>query len=559
MGIAQPLEKLNASMKGLARGDLHVRIPATDFKNEIGTMANAVRTFRSNEKTRRVEHLKLQRLSTKTQNILNSMSEAMFEMDIDGNVTSINAAASQLVGYPQDEFSGRNISEFVMQPPETDEQDQTGNILNDILNATEQGVTFNTTIQSHLCDIPVATSASWVHDEKGKTVGSLCIMRNISTYKMAEQEIMRFKRALDQSSDEYYMYWLDSFQIFFMNEAACHLTGWSIDDLPNKNLNDFHPNFDEEAFRARLDPLVRGEVDQVKYERKEPRTGKDVEVTMELVKATADTPAYVTSFVRDITERKAADRAKTEFISTVSHELRTPLTSIKGSLGILDSGVAGEMTPKSKSLVSLALKNSARLGKLINELLDFGKINAGKMEFNLVPVELGQLITESVSTNMGYAQGAGVNLIAGAAPLPIWVNADADRLMQIIANLISNAVKFSEKGADVRVDLTPQGEKVRISVADTGSGIPVSAQATLFDKFTQVDSSDRRAKGGTGLGLNLVMNMVKAHGSKIAFTSKVGKGTTFYFDLAIIDHETAHKGIAPPASDVDRKAARRYG
>jgi len=538
-GIAVPLRMLNSAMKKLAKGDLNVRIPATDYKNELGAMATAVRTFRENEKSRRVEHLELGRLNAKTRNILRSINEAIFEMDINGNVKSLNDAAQILVGGPQAELVGRNLNECIFATADPHGGMESGRLLATIMAATEQHRSFDATIRTERGDIPIACSATWLRDEADKIIGSLCMIRDVSNRKKAEEKILQFKRSLDQTADEVYMFWPGSYRLFYLNKTACNLTGWSIKGLGNKTVMDFNPSFDCAAFEEMVTPLVAGEVNQVIYERKEYRTGRDVEVTIEHVTPETGTPPYFVSFVRDITERKVADTAKREFISTVSHELRTPLTSIKGSLGIIQAGAVGDLNDKAAQLVSVALKNTNRLVKLINDILDIEKIAAGKMEFHLETVDLSRLMGEAISANTGYVQALGVKLRGEGLEQSVKVKGDADRLMQVMANLISNAAKFSNRGASVVVSLALKGHRVRVSVRDTGAGIPKEAQAKLFDKFTQVDSSDRRAKGGTGLGLNLVKAMVKAHGGAIALDSEVGKGTTFYFELALVTDEEA--------------------
>jgi PAS domain S-box-containing protein len=235
--------------------------------------------------------------------------------------------------------------------------------------------------------------------------------------------------------------------------------------------------------------------------------------------------------LEDISERKQVERMKNEFISTVSHELRTPLTSIMGSLGLLAGGVGGELSPQTRTLVDLASKNSERLVRLINDILDIEKIEAGHMQFDLRPYELQPLVEQALAVNRAYAEQLGVSLQL-LTPLPgAWVRVDADRLMQVMTNLIGNAAKFSPQGASVDLQITRHGESIRVSVSDRGPGIPESFQAKVFEKFSQADSSDTRPKGGTGLGLSISKAIMEAMGGSIGFDTEVGVGTTFRFDL----------------------------
>ncbi len=356
--------------------------------------------------------------------------------------------------------------------------------------------------------------------------------RDISDRLAAEKETRQFKKTLDLSQDEVYMFWPDSLKFIYQNQAARRLSGWTSTEYVQKTLMDNNENFDPDEFRKIAKPLIDGTEKQIIYE----KTGKNdrlIEVSLQLIRPTDDKPRFV-AITRDISERKAAEKAKAEFISTVSHELRTPLTSIKGALGIINTGAVGEMGDKLKSLVNIALTNSDRLVRLINDILDIEKFEAGKMEFRLEPMDMSRLIEESIAANEGYASTHKITFRPVGTDHAIMVNGDYGRLMQVMANLLSNAAKFSAEGAEIQVVAKAQDGKVRVSVIDTGSGIPTDAQVTIFDKFTQADSSDKRKRGGTGLGLSIVKMMVEAHGGKIDFVSKPGSGSTFFFDLDIL-------------------------
>ncbi|NQU58630.1 MAG: PAS domain S-box protein [Rhodospirillales bacterium] len=234
---------------------------------------------------------------------------------------------------------------------------------------------------------------------------------------------------------------------------------------------------------------------------------------------------------RDITERKEIDRAKSEFVSTVSHELRTPLTSIKGALGLIQSGVVGELPDKLKSMLSIAYSNSDRLVLLINDILDMEKISAGKMDFTMEPTNMVSLLEEAMEANRGYGVEHDVTFRCSFYDDNILVQGDKGRLMQVLSNLMSNAAKFSPDGERVELSVIRNGDTIRTAVKDNGTGIPENFRDRIFDKFTQADSSDTRQKGGTGLGLSITQAIVELHGGSIGFETETGKGSTFYFDL----------------------------
>ncbi len=239
----------------------------------------------------------------------------------------------------------------------------------------------------------------------------------------------------------------------------------------------------------------------------------------------------ITSIIRDITERKVIERRVSEFYSTVSHELRTPLTSIRGSLSLMDGGRAGELSPRAQQLVKVARSESERLIRLINDILDIKKIESGKLELRIEPIEVKELVNESIAGIYGFAEQANVRITPQVDALGI-LNCDKDRVEQVLANLISNAIKFSPPKGEivVRVSQNPNGNW-RFSVTDHGQGIAEEELHKLFGLFQQLDPSDSRRKGGTGLGLAICKALVEKHGGKIGVESKPGRGSIFWFEL----------------------------
>ncbi len=233
----------------------------------------------------------------------------------------------------------------------------------------------------------------------------------------------------------------------------------------------------------------------------------------------------------NITERKKVDQMKNEFISMVSHELRTPLTSIKGSLGLLNGGIAGELSTQAKTLIEIAYNNSERLVRLINDILDIEKIECGKMVFKLENLDLIPIIEQAVESNQGFANQYQVNLSFKKLESNIYVKVDSDRLFQVLTNLLSNAVKYSPSNDNVTIEIVHKEDKVSVLVSDKGPGIPEEFQSRIFGKFSQADSSATRKKGGTGLGLNISKAIIERFKGEIGFQTKTDQGTTFYFTL----------------------------
>lgn len=261
------------------------------------------------------------------------------------------------------------------------------------------------------------------------------------------------------------------------------------------------------------------------------KSGEEFPVALSLSSWKSGDETFFGGIVADITERQKVDRVKSDFISTVSHELRTPLTSILGSLGLVTGGTAGVLPPQAKSLVEIAHKNSERLVRLINDILDVEKIESGKMDFQLKPVRLMPVVAAAIESNRAYAEKFGVSLQLESGLPEAVVDADADRLTQVLTNLLSNGAKFSPKGQVVTVSVVRKGPSIRVSVADKGPGIPEEFRPNIFNKFAQADTSDTRQKGGTGLGLSISKALIERMGGRLGFETALNAGSTFFFDL----------------------------
>ena len=241
---------------------------------------------------------------------------------------------------------------------------------------------------------------------------------------------------------------------------------------------------------------------------------------------------FFSGIVRDITERKYVEKMKNEFISTVSHELRTPLTSIRGSLGLLLGGIVGKLPDQAMEMLRIAGNNTTRLLMLINDILDIQKIESGKMAFHNERFALMPFLEQAVQEHTAYGEQHHVRFVITQRVNSARLLADKARLMQVMGNLLSNAAKFSPEGEQVEIAVSRKNEDfLRIAVSDVGPGIPEDAMESLFEQFTQVDSSDTRKKGGTGLGLAITKAIVENLGGEISVDSDVGKGSTFYVDL----------------------------
>ena len=242
--------------------------------------------------------------------------------------------------------------------------------------------------------------------------------------------------------------------------------------------------------------------------------------------------ALVYGVVRDVDERKRVDQMREEFIS-VSHELRTPLTSIRGALGLLAGGVAGELPLQAQNLLDIAASNSERLVRLINDILDIEKVQSGTLKFRMEAMDLTSALEQALEVNAVYARYYDVALRLVRSEPGAFVLGDPDRIQQVLANLLSNAAKFSPRGATVEVEMVREADRVRISVSDQGPGIPEEFRSRVFERFAQAEDSTVRQERGTGLGLSISKAIVERHGGRIWFESEPGVRTTFSFDLPL--------------------------
>ena len=242
--------------------------------------------------------------------------------------------------------------------------------------------------------------------------------------------------------------------------------------------------------------------------------------------------AYGIASFQDITERKRLALLKDQFVSTVSHELRTPLTSIRGALGLILGNTVGEPPPKMLNMLQIANQNSQRLLRIVNDILDLQKIEANQLEYHFQTVDLAQLLQNAVIELDSYASAHQVSFHLSMTAAESTLTADPDRLMQVMANLLSNAAKFSPAHSSILLHLEqPKSDQLRLTVTDQGPGIPDSFKTRIFQPFSQSDAADNRARGGTGLGLTISKAIVEKHGGQIRYVSTVGEGSSFIVDL----------------------------
>ena len=242
-------------------------------------------------------------------------------------------------------------------------------------------------------------------------------------------------------------------------------------------------------------------------------------------------PGAAIVVMHDISEIRHASNMKSHFLATVSHELRTPLTAITGAVGLLRSGATDPRSAAGERLLGIAQENSQRLNELINDLLDMEKLEAGKVELHVEPLALRAAVVQAMESNRPYAERFQVHWYIPDGLSDLTVIADRRRLQQVLTNYLSNAAKFSHAGGAIRIAWQPQGDSVKVSVVDQGIGIAAEQQPLLFNKFSQLDTTDKRQRGGTGLGLAICKELIERMGGQVGVQSKVDRGSCFWFTL----------------------------
>ncbi len=386
-----------------------------------------------------------------------------------------------------------------------------------------------------------------VRDADGMVLRMIGATMDITDRKRAARDLARVhrQRNLVLNSAAEGIFGLDrDGTINLANAAGARMLGWEVADLLGRQSHFIvHPvaadgvscSRGECAIRATLSD--RGQVRRSDIFRRKDGSALPVEwTTNPMLDDDGRVIGSVITFC-DITERRAIERMKDEFVSTVSHELRTPLTSIRGALGLLATGRLGEFPEKAKRLLDIAVGNTDRLVKLINDILDIERMDSGKITISAHPTAVDRMIAEAVDGLRPLLERASLEVIVSAVPEII--SLDSHRILQTITNLLSNAIKFSPAGSTIRVSAERDHSGITFRVSDEGRGIPADKLDLIFERFQQVDASDSRDKGGSGLGLAICRSIVAQHGGEIRVESELGRGSTFTFNIPAPPPRTA--------------------
>ncbi len=472
-------------------------------------------------------------------NVLESAPDAMVLCNGSGSIVLVNRRTEEIFGYRREELLGRPFEALV---PEQFYELQA--VFRCGGSEFLPGPTPGASMEIFACrrdgtEFPVEITLSPMRS--GEETLMTAVIRDITERKRAEEALERLRRQneliLNAAGEGICGINLEGITTF-VNPAAARMLGWSPQEVVGRSLHEAvrHSWSDGSPcavggcsiLQAMREACVRQGSDEIFWRR--DGTFFPVEYVSTPLREKGQIVGAVIVF-RDITERRAIERMKDEFISVAGHELRTPLTSIRGALGLVASGKLGALPPKCQRMIDIAVTNTDRLVRLINDILDLERIEAGKILMSMQDCDAANLMSQAADVMQTMAEKAGVTL--KVQPRHVRLRADPDRIIQTLTNLLSNAIKFSPAGSTVRLSVSRDHSAVVFKVEDRGRGIPSDKLDKIFGRFEQVDASDSREKGGTGLGLAICRSIADQHGGRIWVESELGKGSTFFLALPV--------------------------
>ena len=463
----------------------------------------------------------------------------VFTCSMEGRLTSLNAFTAETLGYRAEALTGRSVAELLdaaglaafhdcMNTLDTKDEWQGALPLR-----RSDGVYRRIACRSRRMQLPGERPFVLIHGT------------DVTEQHEAEQALHMATRQreliLESVGDGIYGIDLEG-RLTFINQAGAHALGYTPEQLTGRDLHGVihHSHADGTPYSKATNPILQAlrrcesirMRDEVFW--RHDGTAFPVEYSANPLLEEGLISGMVVAF-QDISERRRLERMKDEFISTVSHELRTPLTSLRASLGLISAGTLDKRPEKQRQMLDMATGNCDRLIRLVNDILDFEKVEKGKLRFDREPVEAIDLLRRAADVAFTAASQAHIAVRVDAAPVQFL--GDEERVLQVLNELVANAIKFSPPDTAIRLSSQPwpvgsdDAKEVCFTVEDQGRGIAAEKLERIFERFQQGDASDSRALGGTGLGLALCRSIVEQHGGRIWAESTPGKGSKFHFTL----------------------------
>jgi PAS domain S-box-containing protein len=549
--ITMPLQRLQQAAQALTQGELNFPVQVGGV-GEVGQLASSFQqmALQLNE-----SFCLLQASERRFSTLLDQLPIGVSVFDPNGQHILMNQAAEKILGQgiiPN--LPAESLARAYQVHVAGTDQIYPTNQLPVIRALKGEAITVDDieiAVQDHR--IPLEVSTIPVFDASGAVLYAIAVFADITERKQAQQVLADYNRALEAQVTERtetlqqqkelletlfsYIPVMLAFRqdktLLLVNYEFERILGWSFNELTVIDLlTEAYPDGAER--RAVIDHLraATGNWQDFRTRRKD---GQWVDISWASIQLSDGKQITIG---RDVTHRKQLDRIKDEFISVVSHELRTPLTAIRGSLGLLHSGFYNDKPDTAAELLKVALNNSDRLVRLVNDILDLERLESGKTKFIKEPCWVADLMQQAVESVQVLADQSQVELIS--TPVIAEVEVAPDAIVQTLTNLLSNAIKFSAQGDRVCLSASIQPDSdfhgpphLRFAIQDQGCGIPAEKLDAIFGRFQQVNVSDSRKRGGTGLGLAICKSIVEQHQGQIGVESVLGQGSTFYFTLPL--------------------------
>jgi two-component system CheB/CheR fusion protein len=495
------------------------------------------------------EHKKAQQIIEEArayaENIVETMREPLIVLDTDLKVISANRSFCRTFKVNHKETQGQFIYDLGNRQWDIPKLRQ---LLEEIL---PKNNTFDNYEIEHNFDT-IGPKTMLFNARRLTTVPMILItIDDITERKQMERELARakeeeFRVIFDNATDGILLADLENGKFYMGNKTICRMLGYSQEEIKNLSTMDIHPKKDLPYVISQFERQTKGEITLVADIPVKRKNGSIFYADVNATTITIAGKTYLMGFFRDITERKRIDEKarrmeeikttteiKTKFTSMVSHELRSPLGAIKEGINLVLEGLAGNINDEQRDLLDTAKRNTDRLGRLINNVLDFQKIESGKMEFDILENDINEAVLEVNKAISLLAKEKGLDLAVDADDSIPKVRFDKDKIIQVLTNLVSNAIKYTEKG-NITISTKQEDDTVHVIVQDTGRGIKAKDMQKLFQAFEQLDGTRDKKKGGTGLGLAISKEIILAHKGKIWAESEAGKGSSFHFILPLI-------------------------
>ncbi len=548
---------------------IDVDISLSVLRDTDGVITGSIGVIRDITERRQMEQA-LRQSEMRFRQVVENANEWVWEVDTNGLYTYVSPVVERILGYTPEEILGRKHFYDLLAP---DEADRAKAEIFEIFGRRDVFTELQTrNLHKDGRVVFLLTSGVPILDEDNQLIGYRGVDTDVTERARIHEILDRKQKNLEAIFDATPVGMLlvnEQMTVVRANEAVRHISGRDYREIigraPCEALSCLHHS---DAPDCRTDSERDGECSlytmiQTSFESGKPIRGLEIRpalsdngevhtpwLLVSVEPVSIDSGKHVVVAIDDITDRKRAEEElreavemKSQFVSTISHELRTPLTSMREAVTIVLSGEAGRINKDQAQFLEIAKRNIERLGRLINDVLDFQRLDAGKMTFNMQPGALDRTIEDAYHTMQPFASKRGVHLSLEVEPNLPSIVFDGDRIVQVVTNLMSNAIKFTPEGGDMRVSVHREGDYLLIRVSDTGLGIPREALPRVFERFYRVRRPGKEIKG-TGLGLAIVSKIVTGHGGRIDVESEPDQGTTFTVSLPMTQPEAMDDALA---------------